>query len=439
VPFPIDVSKPFRYPSELKRLAQAVRTAGDYDETRWIEWKRTLDLTGAVGIRHIVRQILGFANRDPQVAAQWAGGHAYLVIGASPEALGGVTQLDHEQLVSKIRPYVGSQVTWTPEYIEIDGVIVLVIVVEPPRPGDEIHVVRKDLDRYKAGTVLIRRHGQADQADADEMAMLQRRLLARTPQVELAVESVVPAIENLPDFQGLIETWASEERVRRVAARYQPEPTDRGESAVTGKPLLGAAFAAAVAASRDGRNLERYMNEVDSYLAKAKQALMERGIWSLARHRPAMLAMQMLNSSSRNYAQVGVVLTIKSAGVRGGAVARRCENREIPTYSPHARRCHRCPEGAQSEAGRGQVASRCSLAGSRSSVSVGCRHPARCVSCPACLPEDLRNGRDWRELESAGVAAYLRLDHERAGRAGRGDRQAGRTQRHGHNRVCLQT
>ena len=135
----------------------------------------------------------------------------------------GVAQLDHEQLVSKIGPYVGSHVTWTPEYIEIDGVIVLVITMDPPHLGDDIHVLRKDLDRYKAGTVFIRRHGQTIQADADEMAMLQRRLLALAPQLELAVEPVVSAIEVMPDFQGPIDRWASVERFRMVATRYQTE------------------------------------------------------------------------------------------------------------------------------------------------------------------------------------------------------------------------
>jgi hypothetical protein len=300
VPFPIDVSKPFRYPSELKRLVQAVRAAGEYDETRWIEWKRSLDLTGAEGIRHIARQILGFANREPRVAGQWAGGYAYLVIGASPEALMGVTQLDHEQLVSKIGPYVGSHVTWTPEYIEIDGVIVLVIIMDPPHLGDNIHVLRKDLDRYKAGAVFIRRHGQTIQADADEMAMLQRRLLAREPQIELAVESVVSAIETMPDFQRAINRWASVERFRMVASRRQAEPS-----------------AAYFAESRDDRTVEQHEDEIHTYLAKAKQVLRDRGLWSLARHRPAMLALQLLNRGARNYAQVGVVLTIKSAVVGG--------------------------------------------------------------------------------------------------------------------------
>jgi hypothetical protein len=84
VALPIDVSRPFRYPSELERLADAVCKADENDETRWIEWKSTLDLASSNSVKHIARQVLGFANRDPQVAASWAGGYAYLVVGVSP-------------------------------------------------------------------------------------------------------------------------------------------------------------------------------------------------------------------------------------------------------------------------------------------------------------------------------------------------------------------
>jgi hypothetical protein len=325
MPFPIDVSKPFRYPSELKRLVQAVRVAGDYDETRWVEWKRALDLTATEGTRHIVRQILGFANRDPQVAAQWAGGYAYLLIGACPEALMGITPIDPEQLVSKTRPYVGSHITWTPEYVEVDDVTVLVIIVEPPRLGDEIHALRKQLDTYKPGTVLVRRHGQIDQADVDELAMLQRRLLARTPEVELTVEPVLPVIEGMPDFQSFVGTWATGERERRMSARHKRELSEEPASNLS---LLGVAFAAAAVASRDPRSLQQYEAEIDSYLAKAKQALLERGIWYLAQHSPAKLTMQVRNSSARNYTQVAVILSIESAEVRGygGGALKMIEN-----------------------------------------------------------------------------------------------------------------
>jgi hypothetical protein len=89
-----------------------------------------------------------------------------------------------------------------------------------------------------------------------------------------------------------------------------------------------AAFAAAAAMSRDSRSYEQYEAEIDSYLAKVKQALLERATWYLARHPPAKLTMQVRNRSARNYAQVVVILSIKSAVVRGyeGGALKLIEN-----------------------------------------------------------------------------------------------------------------
>jgi hypothetical protein len=305
MPFPIDVSHPFRYPSELRRLVEAVRRAGDYDEARWIEWKRTLDLTVTASIRHIAKQILGFANRDPQIAGMWAGGYAYLVIGASPEALQGVTQVDPEQLVSKVRPYVGSSITWTPEYIEVDGAAVLVIIVEPPRPGDEIHVLRKALDPYRPGTVFIRRHGQADQADPDELGMLQRRLLAQASHIQLAVEPVVPRIEAHTDLRGVIDNWIDQVRA------CGPD-SDDGEE---GHGKLRSLFRER--RSPDYRTTHQYEAQMTNYFLKAKIALLRRAVWELARHDPARLALQTVNTGERNYAEVVITLRIEAGAVRG--------------------------------------------------------------------------------------------------------------------------
>lgn len=304
MPFPTDVSHPFRYPSELRRLVEAVRGAGGYDETRWIEWKRTLDLTATAGIRHIVKQILGFANRDPQIAAMWAGGYAYLVIGASPEALEGVTQADPEQLVSKVRPYVGSAVTWTPEYIEVDGTAVLVIIVEPPRPGDEIHVLRKALDPYRPGTVFIRRHGQVNQADPDELGMLQRRLLARASHIQLAVEPATSQIEAHTDLRGLLDNWISQGRASIEAEL----------SAVKERPgKLSSLFERRL----DYRTPGQYKTQMDSYFINAKIAWLTRGVWQLARYEPARLGLQVVNRGDRNYTEVVVNVTIAAGAAEG--------------------------------------------------------------------------------------------------------------------------
>jgi hypothetical protein len=71
--------------------------------------------------------------------------------------------------------------------------------------------------------------------------MLQRRLLARTPEVDLAVEPVLSVIEGMPDFTSFIDTWAADERVRRISARYEREPP---QERAANRSFLGTAFAA---------------------------------------------------------------------------------------------------------------------------------------------------------------------------------------------------
>jgi hypothetical protein len=304
MPFPIDMSQAFRYPSQLTRLARAVRAAGEQDETRWIEWKRSLDLTTEHAVWHIAKQILGFANRDPSTAVQWAEGYAYLLVGISPGRLDGVAQIDHERLISKIRPYVGGEIVWTPEYVRLDNVDVLVIIVEPPHPGDGIHVVRKSFSGYQPGTVLIRRSGQTAQADVDEMAMLQRRLLAGTPQVQLGVEPVSHAIETWPEFSGIAQAWTDRVRPRLLAARH---------SASNRRDSVGGVIMPVLP---DRRTLEEYNKEVEDYLRKAHKAIVRQVVWRLGKHNPAMLRLRVVNPTERNFSQVRVSVTIDVAAVR---------------------------------------------------------------------------------------------------------------------------
>ena len=83
---PIDSSRPYRYPSELTALVEAVTRAGENNESTWIEWKSQLDLADKSGVFHLSKHILGFANRTVATARAHAGGHAYVVVGASPSS-----------------------------------------------------------------------------------------------------------------------------------------------------------------------------------------------------------------------------------------------------------------------------------------------------------------------------------------------------------------
>jgi uncharacterized protein YjbI with pentapeptide repeats len=195
----IDSARAFLSSEELRNLAAAVRDAGEHDEGMWIEWKEDLPLGTPQARVHLVKHILGFANRDPGWAARRADGFAYLLIGVEPGNVHGVTTIDHSTMEQQLKPYVGPHVVWTSEYIKLDGKDVLVITVDPPRVGDRIHYLRKPLPSPRKGesvhaehTVFVRRNAQTMQANDGEMEMLQRRSAAapnssKIPYLEIDV------------------------------------------------------------------------------------------------------------------------------------------------------------------------------------------------------------------------------------------------------------
>ncbi|MFF2126557.1 hypothetical protein ACFVW1_14350 [Streptomyces olivochromogenes] len=91
----------------LKRqqaLIRAVLGATSADETRWLEWKSRHDVSKAEGAFAVSKAILEFANRMPDVEAQWAEGHACLLVGVEEEPLHGVTTYDIEKPVEPSSP-----------------------------------------------------------------------------------------------------------------------------------------------------------------------------------------------------------------------------------------------------------------------------------------------------------------------------------------------
>lgn len=157
----IDTSEPLLDANQLKELVQAVHGAGEYDEKYWIEWKSRLDLRKRSGVVHVARTVIGFANRDPATALRWAGGYAYMLVGVEPGRLDGVDAVDLATLFPQVQTYVGRDVRWVPEYVEIEGKTVLVAVVDPPRLGDCIHCFHKEYSEViSARNVLVLELGQ---------------------------------------------------------------------------------------------------------------------------------------------------------------------------------------------------------------------------------------------------------------------------------------
>ncbi|MFF5790376.1 hypothetical protein ACFY8P_36065 [Streptomyces sp. NPDC012693] len=103
---------------------KAVRTASAADELDWLEWKSTLDFrpknkADKSARAHLARAIIGFANRQPDIALRNMEGHAYLVVGVDAEGYHGVEELDSVELERWITPYVGEDIDWRITYVHV--------------------------------------------------------------------------------------------------------------------------------------------------------------------------------------------------------------------------------------------------------------------------------------------------------------------------------
>jgi hypothetical protein len=225
----VDAARAFRYDSELRQLVQAVRDGGVHDESEWIEWKIAVDgadaareplLTATAG-ELIARAVLGFANRMPEVAENWAEGHAYLLIGVQPGEVRGVRSSDPEKIHSRVRPYVGGLISWRPEYTTVDGRQALVVIVDPPRLGDPIYPLQKGMQNRLPGTIFVRHPGKTEQADPGDIAKLTARAHARHSMLAVSVSARHDHIEAVEDPHDYFESWTETQRQDLLAARYR--------------------------------------------------------------------------------------------------------------------------------------------------------------------------------------------------------------------------
>lgn len=214
----------------LQGLVDAVVRANEHDESDWIEWKGPLDLATKGGCFHVARAVLGLANREPKRAQLVVEGLGYVVVGAEPGTLHGLTTVDPAKLGQLIEPYLGGAdgPAWTPAYIPVGTETVLVVTVEAPKPGDAIRLLRREFTPYRQGSVFVRKHGRTDLADAADMEALQRRLLAtggrRSVNLAVSVLGDVPlSWFDASSFPKLVEEWADTEQQQLIAAAREIE------------------------------------------------------------------------------------------------------------------------------------------------------------------------------------------------------------------------
>lgn len=295
----INTTRDLRTHNELLELVEAIyKSPPTAQETNWLEWKSTLDLSTPEGRFTVAKAILGFANRSVEQAQLKCAGVAYMIVGVEPGSTPGVNPVDHAILTQRIATYVDSP-RWTPQYIPFSNVQVLVVMVEPPRVGDTIHTLEKEFSnnktRHRAGTIFHRAAAHTEPAGPKEVRMLLERALrgAREPELDLDLEAATEPLPRVTLSRAQIADWLSRhERYVRANSGAPPPPTPpppreprtpterllglSGLSGEIGSSLLGSIFT-------NTRDEEEYDRRVATYLTKMRRSLPKNIIKSIVR------------------------------------------------------------------------------------------------------------------------------------------------------------
>ncbi|WP_369256948.1 hypothetical protein [Geodermatophilus amargosae] len=338
----IDVHERLRRPADLMKLVEAVLAGKDEDEADWIEWKSTLELTTLEGAFNIARQILGSANRFPEHAGRFMQGLGYVIVGAAPGSLDGVTPLDLAKLDAALEKYLGNPgPTWGGTYVDVQGKTVLVVIVEAPRWGDPIYSLAKTFQPASgkggasAGTIFMRRQARTRPAEPGDIQLLQDRLVrgqGQPQRLDLAVDWPADDAALLPlDLSDeAIEEWIALRREAVVAMEPPPEEeTKDGPSRL--QSVIGKAL------SRDPRSREQYLEEVEAHLEECRSAVKEAVFSELLNQRVNLVALRVSNTTVRNLPDVELTLRIEA---RAAAFE---EERERQWRLPKPPRAHGSP------------------------------------------------------------------------------------------------
>ncbi|MDX3490614.1 ATP-binding protein [Streptomyces sp. ID05-18] len=254
----ISVDRPLRSPRQLLELAEAIRDAGEHDENDWIEWKSSYDLTKKEVKVAIARHVIGMANRMPERSSAICHGYGYIAIGVEPGNVEGVTSIDLADLDSGLQAYLGHQgPEWSATYVTLDGKTVLMMTVEPPKIGDQIHTLHKEFGNYVPGMIFVRRAGRTLQANPGEVLSLTRR--AMSPESKAQSMKITSDVEETEVPLWNLDEYIEEQVAKREEALLHPQNTTRHRTAGL--------------AAMDSRTKSDYREEVSKYLKKYREHL----------------------------------------------------------------------------------------------------------------------------------------------------------------------
>jgi hypothetical protein len=279
MPLGVDLTRPLRSRADQLALVVAVRDAPAAEpETNYLEWKGTLELVDKAALR----------TRS----------HRGSVTPASKPST-------RPKLEARIAAYVGANVQWRPDYVELEGKSVLVVTIESPRWGEAGHPVRKTFTDggktlLKDGAILVRRHASTTEANAQEIEALARRA-ARRAENDLAIDI------RLRDATALRRIDVSEEAIARLAR-------EREQIMLSALKNNIGAFHLVTAVSPLGygeyRTEEKYRKEVADWGAALVEELPGVLLARSVLHNTGRLRLLVANETERTFTGVRVELTL---------------------------------------------------------------------------------------------------------------------------------
>jgi len=309
----IEFDRGLRRPADLAELVEAVVAGQDEDEADWIEWKSTLDLTTPAGTFNLSRQILGLANRHPEQAARFMEGLGYVIVGAEPDSVEGVTTVDLAKLDASLARYLGILgPVWGGVYVDVHGRDVLVVTVEAPRWGDHFYTLARTYQGTgkaqgaDAGAIFVRKQARTVPAGPGDIQMLQDRLIRgrqEVPTLDLLVDWPAEPAELVPlDMRPeAFDEWIDHRR--QVVLAMKPPRREPKEGETTLQSIMGDIW------THDRRTQEVYLQEVQAHLDECREILEGGMLDEFVKRRLNRVALRVTNPTARNLA--GVELTLR--------------------------------------------------------------------------------------------------------------------------------
>lgn len=338
----IDAAEQLRRPADLRRLIDAIVAADPHDEQDWLEWKSALDLRSKAGQFALSRAILGMANRDPDRAARHVGGLGYVVVGAQAGGADGVDSIDPAHLDDGLSRYLGTDgPQWSPHFLGVGGVDVLVAVVEAPAPGDPIHTLRASFfdDRRNGaedGTIFVRRGAKTERASSTDVRMLTSRA-----QASRAVPPVGPPVSVIPsatDLPALSKEQVMAEIRDRVGLLARAISADRPSRPTSDRPFLDAGLFGN-RLDLDPRSPQQFEAEVRRWEEKAVEAAWSSVRQQLEEAELGRLTLEIINEDLHNLHDVEISFRLPRSAVvgafdEGGPPSARPPRRPRPYGDP---------------------------------------------------------------------------------------------------------